>query len=140
MRWKDGSKLSVLNRAYGVEPIDYGPRRGNDLLIAIGSGLMMAAMDLMPSCRYAIDLGGGQKPRLLGPWLEGVSRLVDRVVVVAWYSISDPDVLRRALRGCEQEKVFVYCNVSLGVGQHFQDLEALAMHMNDLESKSLAHG
>lgn len=106
---------SMLNRvalAYNVPLIDY-ERPGDALLISVGSGLMMASMDAMPRCRWCLDAGGMRDPTPLTSLLVFASRIVDLIVVNAWYSISSPRVLSDALRAGSRVPLIIRSNVPL---------------------------
>jgi hypothetical protein len=134
MTWlADSSEAAVILprvcRAYGLpEPIEY-PRGSAGLLLAVGSGLMMATMDAVPELRWCIDIGGGRDyPRLpdAAVWFD---RLVPLIVVHAWYSITAPYALRSALPCITHARLIVKSNLDLGTFQAetFHELQEAAM-------------
>jgi hypothetical protein len=86
-----------IARGYGVdELIDYGPGRGNGLLLASGSGTMMAVMDLCPRLRWCFDIDVNQGARL-GGLLTWASRLCSPICIAGWFSITSPAGLEAAI-------------------------------------------
>lgn len=79
-----------------AEIFDYGKERptAKGLLIAVGSGLLMASMDALPMCRYAVEYHGrsAQNPAY---WdrLTLLAAQSDLIVVHGWFSISSPQPL-----------------------------------------------
>jgi hypothetical protein len=124
-----------LGRVYGVPVIDWG-RRGDSLLVAVGFGIMMATMDSAPGLAWAADVGGGAVYPRLGDWLEASAQTVRRVVLVGWFSLSDPRPLAKALARVPAERLLAWSNVPLGVGREFPDLRALVEHLNHSEPQS----
>jgi hypothetical protein len=118
-----------------VPVIDY-ERDGGGLLIAVGSGLMLAVMDLVPTLRWCVDVGGGRsfvlhegllmERNLLHEWLVWMNREVDHVAVAAWFSVTDPRHLKDALRSVDEGKLVWYANADLGRGRRAADLADLA--------------
>lgn len=123
-----------LASAYLVPLIDY-EREGRGLLLAVGSGLMLATMDLIPELRWCLDVGGGRsfvlhsglemERNLLREWLVWMNREVDLVVVAAWFSVTDPTALKDALRSVDEGKLACYSNAGLGRGERATDLADL---------------
>lgn len=128
-----------LGRAYGVPVLEYRAS-GEDLLVAVGSGLMMATCDAIPSVRWCVDVGGGREYPGLAPWLEASAYLCRFVIVHAWFSISRPQALVRALRAVDAKKLLWTSNVDLGRGQRFHNFRALVEHLHNLEGNSLIDG
>lgn len=127
MSWEASVDVAQLSRAYGFHVVDYGADRGPGVCLAVGAGAMLATMDLLPCCRYAIDLGPRHaSAEELTEWLVWIDRLCDPVVVNAWFSISDPATLRSALEVVDPERLFVCSNVDLGRGAQTESLDALA--------------
>ena len=89
--------LPRVFRAYGLPELYDYERESSGLLIAVGSGLMLATMDAVPSLRYCTDIGGGIPLPRLADAAHWIGRLVPLVVVHAWFSISVPDALCEAL-------------------------------------------
>jgi hypothetical protein len=134
-------RVRNISSAYLIPVIDY-ERCGNGLLIAVGSGLMMATMDLVASLRWCVDVGGGRRfvvdegllsERNLLVWM---NREVDHVVVSAWFSVSDPRDLRDALRAVDEAKVVCYSNVDLGRGGRADSLADLRIKAERIASLS----
>lgn len=102
-------KPDDLARAYRVAGlIDYGPHRGNSILIATGAGLLMAAMDALPSCRWAMDLGGMRGNANFREFITGLGYCTDRLVICAWFSITDPAKFVTNLHGYPEDRLIVY--------------------------------
>lgn len=66
--------------------------RGNGLLLTTGAGLMMSLMDRLHGCSYAADLGGGRNIDGVTKWIEASAPLFSHIVVVAWFTASNPHV------------------------------------------------
>jgi succinyl-CoA synthetase beta subunit len=122
--------IQSVSQAYHVPVIDW-ERPGDGLLLAVGAGLMMATMDEITRLRWAVDLGGGTRwedpnRNRLHEWLVWLNREVAIVVVHAWFSVSDPGPIARAIRAIDEAKVLVKSNVPLGYGTEFPDIRSLA--------------
>jgi hypothetical protein len=80
----------ATNRRYGITCIDWGFHRGNWLLVAAGTGIMMAVMDQEPRFRYSIDtdlLLRTPAADRFAAWLMMYERfVVARICAVGWYS------------------------------------------------------
>jgi hypothetical protein len=128
------ARVRNIASAYLVPVIDY-ERDGGGLLIAVGSGLMLAVMDLVPTLRWCVDVGGGRsfvlhegllmERNLLHEWLVWMNREVDHVAVAAWFSVTDPRHLKDALRALDPARVVCYGNVDMGRGERASDLDDL---------------
>lgn len=88
---------------------------------------MLAAMDIIPAARYAVDVGGytGDK---LADFVETLPRFCSFVAVAAIAMTTDPQKLREAvsrLRRATTLPVHVYSNVGLTLDEldAFDDLE-----------------
>jgi len=118
-----------LAYAYGVPtPIDYGPQRGDGILFAVGSGLMMAAMDQLPYVRWALDVGGPKQGahRLVSSWCEALGWVVSHVCVVAWFTITDPSGFEAVyLAPLPAERLAVYSRPRLSLGTNVETLDEL---------------
>jgi hypothetical protein len=128
-----GTRLDMtpaqLAWAYSVPaPIDYGPERGNGILFAIGSGLMMAAMDQLPHVRWALDVGGPkQGPHILVQyWCEALPWVVDHICVAAWFTITDPSGFERVyLKALPADRLAVWSRPRLHCGINVDSLDEL---------------
>jgi hypothetical protein len=90
-------EFAAIAKGYGVEElIDYGHGRGSGLLIASGSGTMMAVMDLCPRLRWCLDIDVNRQARL-GGLLAWASRLCSPVCIAGWFSITSPAGLEDAI-------------------------------------------
>lgn len=97
---------------------------------------MMSVMDLIPSLRWCVDVGGGRsfvlhpgltmERNLLREWLTWMGREADHVVVAAWFSVTDPAGLRAALAAVDPVRLAWYANTDLGRGERAADLHDLA--------------
>lgn len=88
-------EFPAVARAYGVaEMIDYG--RGSGLLLASGSGTMMAVMDLCPQLRWCMDIDVNRQARL-GGLLAWATRFCSPICIAGWFSITSPAGLKVAL-------------------------------------------
>ena len=81
------SWLANAARSTGVQLVDCGAERGHSLLLASGSGLMMAILDVVPEFRYCAELdrgGHGLDFALL------VHRHVRAIGLAGWFSLTSP--------------------------------------------------
>jgi hypothetical protein len=107
---------------------------------------MLAVMDLVPSLRWCLDVGGGRsfvlnpgllmERNLLHEWLVWMNREVDHVAVAAWFSVTDPRHLKAALRALDPAKLACYANVELGWGERASDLSDLRVRATRIASRS----
>lgn len=82
----DGSQIA---RAYGLPLIDYGRSPETGLLISVGSGLMMASMDIAMKCTWCMDIPAALIPEL-DRALGAFKMVCDPIVFVAWFSSTNP--------------------------------------------------
>jgi hypothetical protein len=117
-----------LGRAYGIESvIDYGPRRaGSGLLISAGAGMLMAMMDQLPACRWALDTGTIRGHPRAADWAEACSWLVSHVACHLWLTVTGPEWVRGVLQRFPPDRLAVWSNVPLGLGYQAADTADLA--------------
>jgi hypothetical protein len=98
--------LGQLARAYRVALIDC--EDGHDgLIVSSGAGIMTAARDVI-DFRYVFDIDASPTARL-ADFLLWAERFVPDIVVVGWFSLTDPEPLRAAIRGLrEPARVLAY--------------------------------
>lgn len=92
--WREHFPTPVdVARAYGVPAVvDYGPeRQGRGLLVTTGAGLLLADMDLLPNCRWAVDLGAGRHNPAARDWMRACAHRTCHLVAHVWCSITDPN-------------------------------------------------
>jgi hypothetical protein len=81
---------SEINRRYGIEPTDWNSTRGDWLLVAAGTGIMMSVMDQEPRFRWSIDtdlLLRTPEADRFAAWLYMWERFIaGRICAVGWYS------------------------------------------------------
>lgn len=134
-----GLNPASLARAYRLPAVhDYGEHRGDGLLITTGSGLLMSMMDVLPLVRWAIDLGGARRfPHSLA-WATACDRLVDHVVVAAWFALSDPAHFeRQVLAGFTRSPCALYTHPTIDWGTRAMNLAELALLSPLLARKEL---
>lgn len=81
--------VSQIARAYGLPLIDYQRSPESGLLISVGSGLMMASMDVATKCAWCIDIPAQLIPEL-DRALEAFKMVCDPIIFVAWFSATNP--------------------------------------------------
>lgn len=116
---------------FGTDPSEPATR-GHGLLLTTGAGLMMSLMDQLPAISYAADLGGGRNIEGMGKFLEAASRLFSHVLVVAWFTASNPatwqDAYLSHLAGVE---IGYWSNEELPIERRFNTVgEALEWSKN----------
>jgi hypothetical protein len=108
--------LEQGSRLYAIPLTDYGADRGRGLLVSSGCGMMMAAMDCAPRLRWCVDIDTVRDPRArLADFLLVAERVAEPLAVCGWFSISDPEPLRRAVLALERAAVVYTGNIVLGV-------------------------
>lgn len=137
---RNGRFVEAISEAYRIPLIDYG-RDGDGLLLAVGSGMMMAAMDLLPRMRWCVDLGGGQRfdgpnRNRLAEWLAWMNREADVVAVAAWFSVTDPRAIREALAVVTPGRLAVYSNIDLCTGPRCGGLDTLAKVVASIDPRA----
>lgn len=121
--------LAAIAKAYGVEQlVDYG--RGTGLLLASGSGTMMAIMDLCPQFRWCLDIDVNQRARL-GGLLAWASRLCSPICIAGWFSITSPAGLQTAIAEAIEEtqgkfRAVVYAAPDVMLSQRIPHARSLA--------------
>lgn len=85
---------------------------GNGLGIVVGSGMLMATMDLLPPVyrfieyKDVVTTENIQQVVLFG-------HFADFIAVNAWFSVSKPDSLLYILQHFEKDKIVYYSNMEL---------------------------
>lgn len=80
--------IEFLSKVYNVPVIDYGTDRGNGILVATGSGLMMTIMDMRKEIRYCVETKELLKNDMSKYWIMELQTTVDLLLFVAWLSIT----------------------------------------------------
>lgn len=111
--------IKNICRAYDIDLIDKGYGK-NSLIISIGSGLMMATMDLLDDHRFAIEF----KKEISLDAFSLLNLYVENVSVTAWFSISKPVYLHKSLSSFSNSKIFYYANCEL-IGKRVYTLKEL---------------
>ena len=114
----------TLGKIYNVGIIDY-KREGHGILMAIGSGFMMAVMDMCPKLRYCTDLSNFRNWDGFQKWLVCMNWLADFIVVAAWYSISKPEKLRESLLLVKKVPLLIYSNFDFKMEPQYPNLASL---------------
>jgi hypothetical protein len=102
-----------IDDRYAIECVDYGAHRAGDwLLVAAGTGIMMATMDMEPRFRYSLDtdlLLRTPAVDKFGAWLMLYERLiVSRVCAVGWFSRWENGVPMATWLACLTNRPLVY--------------------------------
>lgn len=108
--------LDRLARAYDIGPFWDYDRPGSGLLLANGTGTMLAAMDEIPGLRWCVDLTGLRVGPALDRWLEfaAVCRGVCSFVCASLVCFADkPEPLVDLLASFDSERLAVYSNAEL---------------------------
>ena len=92
-----------LARAYPAPQVyDYGAHRADQLVLATGAGMMMAAMDAL-NARWCADIGGQRGLASCRDWLAACAHTVERVWLIGWFTITDPASVFDPIRECVPE-------------------------------------
>lgn len=100
MRTRLDCWLANAARATGVQLVDCGPDRGHSLLIASGSGLMMAVLDQVPDFRWCVELDRGGKGLDFALLAHRHMRFIG---LCGWFSLHSPatfEAIQRAQLSC----------------------------------------
>ena len=130
--------LDHLARLYQIPLTDYGPaRKGNGLLVAVGSGLMMSVMDVCPELRWCFDtaeLRAEKAPRL-DDFLIGAQYAAHPVCFAGWFSITDPAKLRAALEALDVAPVVYTGQTPMGIRGEHSNLRELVRAVAEAAAK-----
>lgn len=116
-----------IARCYGIQHvIDYGPQRtGSGLLIATGAGLLLSGMDVLPTCRWAVDIGASRgRPQAIA-WATVCSRLVTHTVAHLWLALTDPGWMTDVLEPFPPDRLAVCSRLAIPLGHQVTDVEEL---------------
>jgi hypothetical protein len=104
-----------LARAYGIpHVVDYGNKRpGRGLLVTTGAGMLMSDMDVLPYCRWAVDLGAGRNNPRAGDFIEACSHLCTHLVAHVWMSLTDPRWMADVVARFPKDRVVVWASPPL---------------------------
>jgi hypothetical protein len=99
-----------LAKYFGFDLIDYD-RSGDSILIASGSGLMMAIMDVCPRFKYCIDIDNFREianriPQLISAF--DLNCEVNIIGIAGWFSIDNPEQLIIAQKKIKQSECIAY--------------------------------
>ncbi len=111
--WHERADLARIAAAYDIAPFWSYDRPGGGLLLANGTGVMLSAMDEIPSLSWCVDVTGLRWGETLDRWLEfavWVRRLTTHVTATLVCYIDDPAPLRALLEVFEVDKLAVYGN------------------------------
>jgi hypothetical protein len=114
--------VEQASRFYGVPLIDY-ERPGSGLLVSSGSGIMMATMDAVPALRWCVDIDGLGRGARLAEFLQLAEHVADPIGICGWFSITDPTVLREAVRSMTRAPLVYAGNIVLGAGAEVRSLD-----------------
>lgn len=107
--------------------VDYGPQRpGRGLLITTGAGLLLADMDVLPSCRWAVDIGASRGHPHAADWAAVCARLVTHTVAHLWMAITDPGWMASVLAPFAADRLAVCSRPRILYGHQAADVEELA--------------
>jgi len=107
-------------------------KEGNGMGIVVGSGMLMASMDLLPEVYRFIEYKDISVAELRKVILFG--HYADFIVVNAWFSVSNPESLFYILSHFSEQKIIYYSNVEMK-GHKCQSLHELA---NEVKKASQA--
>jgi len=82
--------VDQLARAYDLPLISYDRPSKSGLLISVGSGLMMASMDVATECAWCMDINVSMIPRL-DRAMDAFKVICHPIIFVAWFSVTKPD-------------------------------------------------
>lgn len=83
-------------RFYGARLIDYGPHRGEGVLIASGGGLMLCVMDCAPIMRWCLDIDS-DPVRELSSFVEMIAVIARPSALVGWFTATRPERVAAAI-------------------------------------------
>jgi hypothetical protein len=95
---------------FGFQLFEY-ERQGDSILIASGSGLMMAIMDICPRFKWCLEVDNhrdiaSRLPNLINAFDQNCS--LEIIAIAGWFSIDDPKQLMLAQDKIKQSKNFSY--------------------------------
>jgi len=127
--------LSQMAAAMRVDIYEKEHAEGKGIVISIGSGLMMATMDALRTCKVALEYGKAERDNPHFPdFLSLAMEWADYVCIHAWFSITKPDRLVNLLAPYPGEKIFWKSNENLFVGHRFETFADMVTHLNDKEN------
>jgi hypothetical protein len=115
-RYDAAGAIPRFAAAYGIEPFWSYDRPGGGLLIANGTGTMLAAMDEIPTLSWCVDVTGLRAGEELDRWLqfaEIVNRACSHVAASLICFIDTPEPLTQLLAAFDPDRLAVYGNASL---------------------------
>lgn len=120
--------LKPIADAFNVEIYERNTSTGKGIIICIGSGLLMATMDMMPSafCAIEFDVKNRANERFVD-FLSITSHWADYIFVHAWFSITKPIKLIEVLKVVPEDKLYWKSNKHLGHGKEFKTLKEVAI-------------
>jgi hypothetical protein len=115
-----------LAHAYGVPyVVAYGPRAGRGLLVTTGAGMLMADMDSLPYCRWAVDLGAGRNHPHAGDWVEACAYVTTHLVAHVWMSLTSPTWMTEVLSRYPADRLAVFGFPTLNVGHTLGSMDEM---------------
>ena len=107
---------TALAQYFGFELHDY-KRAGDSILIASGSGLMMAIMDAVPRFRWCIDIDSHRDITHRVPTLMSaldINCQFKAIAVAGWFSVDKPHTLQQGISKVTRAHCITYSG-GLGV-------------------------
>jgi len=103
-------------RIAGVPIFDYGPDRGQGLLVAGGTGLMLSLMDQCRSLRWCVDYDLVADERAKEWFLRLVDGEAWPLVVAGWWTVTKPGAIARGLSALRHRwRVVTHSNRDFGM-------------------------
>jgi hypothetical protein len=112
-------------RIAGIELHDYGRQGASGVLVTSGTGIMLGIMDVAPCLRWCTDLDAAKGDRERDFFLRLIDGEAPVVAVAGWWTVSNPEPVRRALAQYRRSRLVVHANVPLVEEGQATGLEAL---------------
>lgn len=83
---------------YNVTTYDYGPHHGQGVVVASGTGLMLAIMDQVP-VRYCVDYDTAKEDKRcrIEDYMRLMARYAPPLCMVGWFTSTRPEAFQRGI-------------------------------------------
>ena len=123
-----------IAKGVGLDLIQFENRKGNGLLVSVGSGLLMATMDEILTLRDAVEIMPNQRNKRLLELFPALCSFYDYVFFHCWFSISTPEFYL-SLSKSPSKTVYYKSNKPLN-GKEFKTFKEASEFLNNLKSNN----
>ena len=112
--------------------------RGNGMIITVGSGMLMASMDLVKSARYALEWKDIKDNKELSFAINICCSFIDYIAIIAWFSVTNPLEMGKFLLDIPEKMLYIYSNFDFKIGHKIDSLKQLENILNHVKNNHIS--